>query len=93
MKTVRIGNKGVITLPVELRRQYSLEVGDVLTVADSGDGTIVLTPIVSEVARQGDRVAELLSEYGVGTDEILQQLEEERETYYRQHFARPNQGQ
>jgi len=93
MKTVRIGNKGVITLPVELRRQYGLEVGDVLTVADAGDGTIVLAPMISEVARQGDRVAELLDEYGVSTDEILQQLEEEREIYYRQHFAQPHTGQ
>ena len=54
---------------------------------------MVLAPMISEVARQGDRVAELLDEYGVSTDEILQQLEEEREIYYRQHFAQPHTGQ
>ncbi len=92
MKTVRIGNKGVITLPAELRRQYSLEVGDMLTVADAGDGTIVLTPMISEVARQGDRVAELLGEYGVSTGDVLRQLEEERQAYYREHYEKPGEN-
>lgn len=78
MKTVRIGNKGVITLPAELRRQHSLETGDMLTVADAGDGTIVLTPMISEVARQGDRVAELLGEYGVSSQDILRQIAQDR---------------
>ena len=91
MKTVRIGNKGVITLPSDLRKRHGLEEGDILTVVDVGDGTFVLSPMVSEVARQGDRVAEIMEEYGVSTEDILQQLADEREQYYREHYARRDQ--
>ncbi|MGI6209804.1 MAG: AbrB/MazE/SpoVT family DNA-binding domain-containing protein [Anaerolineae bacterium] len=90
-KTVRIGNKGVITLPADLRKRHGLEEGDILTVVDVGDGTFVLSPMVSEVARQGDRVAEIMEEYGVSTEDILQQLADEREQYYREHYAHRDQ--
>lgn len=86
-KTVRIGNKGVITLPAELRREHGLEVDDIVSVVDLGDRTFILSPMVSEVVRQGDRVAEIMAEYGVSTEDILQQLDEERERYYREHYA------
>jgi len=41
--TVQIRRKGAITLPVELRRRYGLGEGDVFTVVDLGDGSILLT--------------------------------------------------
>ena len=46
--TIQIRRKGVITLPVELRSRYGLDEGDVLTVEDLGDGTILLVPRVSQ---------------------------------------------
>ena len=86
--TVQIRRKGVITLPVELRKRYDLSEGDVLTLEDL-DGTFLLIPRVSRVGRLGDRVAELMEEEGVSTDEVLRALEEERETYYREHYVDP----
>ena len=41
--TVQIRRKGVITLPVALRRQYGLDEGDVFTLVDLGDGSFLLT--------------------------------------------------
>lgn len=85
--TVQIRRKGVITLPVELRNRYGLDEGDVFTLEDLGDGSFLLIPRVSQVAHLGDRVAELMEEEGVSPKEVLKALEEERETYYREHYA------
>ena len=85
--TVQIRRKGVITLPAELRRRYGLHEGDLLTLLGLGDGSFLLTPRVSQVARLGDRVAKLMADEGVTVDEVLEALDQERETYYREHYA------
>jgi bifunctional DNA-binding transcriptional regulator/antitoxin component of YhaV-PrlF toxin-antitoxin module len=88
MMVVQIRRKGIITLPIELRNRYSLNEGDVLTLQDLGDGSFLLVPSVSQVASLGDRVAQVINEEGVDTNEVLQVLEEERERYYREHYAK-----
>jgi bifunctional DNA-binding transcriptional regulator/antitoxin component of YhaV-PrlF toxin-antitoxin module len=85
--TVQIRRKGVITLPMELRRQYSLDEGDVFTMLDLGDGSLLLVPRVSQVARLGDEVARLMDEAGVELEAVLETLDQEREAYYREHYA------
>ena len=87
--TVQIRRKGVITLPVELRRRYNLDEGDVFTLVDMGDGSFLLTPEVSQVARLGNQVARLMGEEGLTVEEMLEALDQERETYYQEHYARP----
>ena len=84
--TVQIRRKGVITLPVELRRQYGLGEGDVFTLVDLGDGSFLLTPRVSRVARMGDEVARLMAQEEVSLEEMLETLDQEREAYYREHY-------
>lgn len=86
--TIQIRSKGVITLPVELRRQYGLNEGDVLTLIDLGDGSFVVTPRLPQIDRLGDLVSQALAEAGVTVDELLQTLDEERESYYREHYAK-----
>jgi bifunctional DNA-binding transcriptional regulator/antitoxin component of YhaV-PrlF toxin-antitoxin module len=86
-QTVQIRRKGLITLPVELRRQYGLGEGDVFTLVDLGDGSFLLTPKVPQVARRGDQVARLMEEEGVTLEEMLEALDEERESYYQEHYA------
>jgi len=85
--TVHIRRKGIITLPAKLRRQHNLEEGDVFTLVDLGDGSFLLTPQVSQVARLGDQVARLMEEEGVTVEEVLEALGQERETYFREHHA------
>ena len=87
--TIQIRDKGVITVPVELRRQYNLNPGDVLTLIDLGGGGFLITPQVSRLARQADQVAQVISEQDVTLDELLATLDQERETYYREHYAQP----
>ena len=85
--TVQIRRKGVITLPAELRRQYGLDEGDVFTLVDLGDGSFLLTPRLSQVARLGNQAARLMEEEGVTLEEMLEALDQERETYYQEHYA------
>jgi bifunctional DNA-binding transcriptional regulator/antitoxin component of YhaV-PrlF toxin-antitoxin module len=85
--TIQIRRKGVITLPVELRKRYGLNEGDVFTLEDLGDGSFLLLPRVSRVASLGDRVAEAMEDEGIGVKEMLEVLEEERESYYREHYV------
>jgi len=85
--TVQIRRKGVITLPVELRRQYSLDEGDVLTLLDLGDGSFLLMPRISQIVRQGDRVSQIMAEEQVKLEDMLKALDEERERYYHEHYV------
>lgn len=85
--TIQIRRKGVITLPVELRRRYGLDEGDAFALEDLGDGTFLLVPRLSQVARLGDRVAEMMEQEEVSTEEVLEALEQERESFYQQHYA------
>lgn len=85
--TIQIRGKGTVTLPVELRRKYGLNDGDVITLIDLGDGSFLLTPTVTRMDRLGDRVAQAIAEEGITLDEILAALDEERERYYRERYA------
>jgi bifunctional DNA-binding transcriptional regulator/antitoxin component of YhaV-PrlF toxin-antitoxin module len=86
-RIIQIRKKGSLTLPMELRNKYGFDEGDVFTLIDLGDGSILLTPRASRVIRLGDRVTEKLAEAGVSLDDLLQTLDEERERYYREHYA------
>ena len=85
--TIQIRKKGVITLPMELRRQYDLDEGDLLTLVDLGQGAFILVPLVSKVTALGDRVARTLAEENVSLDDMLIALDEERQHYYQEHYV------
>jgi len=87
--TVQIRQKGVITLPVELRRQYDWKEGDILTLIDLGDGSLLLFPRIFQVAHQGDQVVRILEEEGVKLEDILETLDQERQDYYQEHYVKP----
>jgi bifunctional DNA-binding transcriptional regulator/antitoxin component of YhaV-PrlF toxin-antitoxin module len=86
-QVIQIRQKGVITVPVELRRKYGLSEGDVLTIVDLGEGAFLVTSGSSEVARFGDQVSKAIAEEGVTTEDLLRVLEEEREEYYKEKYV------
>lgn len=86
--SIQIRGKGTVTLPMELRRKYRLDEGDIITLIDLGDGSFLLTPRVTQVDRAGDRVAQAMVDAGVSEEEILAALDEEREQYYRQRYVK-----
>lgn len=85
---IQIRGKGSVTLPIELRRKYGLNEGDIFSLIDLGEGSFLLTLTISQLDRLGDRVREAVAEEGISLDEILSALDEEREQYYQQRYAR-----
>jgi bifunctional DNA-binding transcriptional regulator/antitoxin component of YhaV-PrlF toxin-antitoxin module len=86
---IQLRRKGILTLPVSLRRKYNLDENDVFTLEDLGNGSFLLIPQVSKVARLGDRVAEVMAEEEVTLEDMLEALDEERQDYYREHYDQP----
>lgn len=68
---IQLRRKGILTLPVSLRRKYNLDENDVFTLEDLGNGSFLLIPKVSKVASLGDRVAEVMAEDDVSLEEML----------------------
>jgi len=88
MTTLQIRSKGTITLPASLRKKYKLEEGEVLTIIDLGEGTILLKPMVSQVNKLSNRIAKRLKEENITLDDLLQTLDEERKIYYQENYVR-----
>jgi len=88
MATIQIRSKGTITLPASLRKKYKLDEGEVLTLIDLGEGTILLKPRVSQVDKLSRRIAKRLKEENVSLDDLLTALDEERKIYYRENYAK-----
>jgi len=61
--TVKVAQRGTITLPKTLREHYDLRAGDVLTVLDLG-GVFVLSPRRSEIDRLADQLRQALLKQG-----------------------------
>ena len=81
MTMQRIRRKGIITLPASLRKTYKLEEGQILTIIDLGEGTILLTPKVSLVDKLANQIAEKLKDENITFEDLLQELNEIRKTY------------
>jgi AbrB family looped-hinge helix DNA binding protein len=88
MTTLQIRSKGTITLPASLRKKYKLEEGEVLTLIDLGEGTILLKPMVSQVNKLSNRIAKRLKEENITLDDLLQTLDEERKIYYQENYVK-----
>jgi AbrB family looped-hinge helix DNA binding protein len=88
MTTLQIRSKGTITLPASLRKKYKLEEGEVLTIIDLGEGTILLKPMVSQVNKLSNRIAKRLKEENITLDDLLQTLDEERKIYYQENYVK-----
>ena len=76
--TIQVRQRGVMTLPADMREKYGIQDGDTFQFVDL-DGIFVLTPmapIVPELAREIER---LRIEAGFSIEELLASLREIRE--------------
>lgn len=87
MPTLQIGSKGTITIPTRLRKKYNLGEGEVLTLVDLGEGTLLLRPKLSQVDKLSSQIARRLKKENVSLDDLLQALDEERKTYSKKHVT------
>jgi bifunctional DNA-binding transcriptional regulator/antitoxin component of YhaV-PrlF toxin-antitoxin module len=86
-ETIRLRKRGVLTLPKHLREAHDLNEGDALHLVDLG-GVFALTPLrpmVSELAREIERLRE---EADLSTEELLEELREERQRYAQEHYEK-----
>lgn len=79
--TVQVVQRGLITLPRELREQNRIKEGDMLTLIDLGDGVFVLSPRRSRVDEIADGLAQEWRDSGETLESMLKTLQEARAEY------------
>jgi bifunctional DNA-binding transcriptional regulator/antitoxin component of YhaV-PrlF toxin-antitoxin module len=83
---LQVRDRGVITLPAELRAKYSIENGDIFRLVDL-DGVFVLTPLVPMVPELAREIEKARLEAGLSIEELLQGLREQRERYTAEKYG------
>jgi len=76
--TLQVRQRGVMTLPANLREKYGIQEGDTFQVVDL-DGVFVLTPLVPMVPELAREIERLRIEAGFSTEEMLESLRRLRE--------------
>ena len=83
--TVQMRDRGVFTLPAEIREKYGIQPGDTFRLVDL-DGIFVLTPMVPMVRELAREIEKARLEAGLSTDDLLRGLREQRERYHREQY-------
>ena len=68
----RVQKRGQVTIPAAIRRDWSLQEGDVVTFERTADGRIVLTPQRIIALRALDIIGEALREQGVTLEQLIE---------------------
>jgi len=84
---VRVGKRGTIIIPAELRRKYNIKNGNIFRLVDL-DGIFALVPMVPMVPELAREIERIRLEVGLNTKELLQGLREQRERYNREKYAK-----
>ena len=79
--TIQVRERGVVTLPAELRAKYNIENGKIFHLVDL-DGIFVFVP---ELAREIERIR---LEAGLSGDEFLDDLRKQREVYNMEKYGK-----
>jgi bifunctional DNA-binding transcriptional regulator/antitoxin component of YhaV-PrlF toxin-antitoxin module len=78
--TIQVRERGVITLPAELRDKYKIETGQIFRLVDL-DGIFVFVPMVPIVPELANEIERLRLEAGLSMEDLLVSLREQREQY------------
>lgn len=84
--TVQVRDRGVFTLPAEIREKYGIQPGDTYRLVDL-DGMFVLTPMLPMVPELAREIEQARLEAGLSTADLFQGLREQRERYHREHYG------
>ncbi|NMC13499.1 MAG: hypothetical protein GYA34_11535 [Chloroflexi bacterium] len=84
--TIQVRQRGVLTLPAELRDQYNIQEGDTFSLVDL-DGIFVLTPMMPMVPELVREIKRARSETGMSLNELLKGLREQRERYHKEKYG------
>ena len=78
--TLQVAQRGLVTLPKELRLAHNIQPGQQMTLLDL-DGVFVLSKKPSQVDALADRIADDLAGQGETLESMLQTLREVRAEY------------
>lgn len=84
--TIQLRAKGSLTIPAGVRQKYALEEGDVFTLVDLGEGSILLVPRVSLVPKIVAELEAMREEAGVTLEDLLEGLDEQRRRIYEERY-------
>ena len=63
-KTVKVTNKGMVSIPAALRKKFGIKDGDYVSIYENSDGTIQITPLIPLIELKKDAPSvEEFSEY------------------------------
>jgi len=84
--TIQVRERGVITLPAELREKYNIQNGRIFRLVDL-DGIFVFVPMVPMVPELAREIERIRLEAGLGIEELLEDLREQREQYTKEKYG------
>ena len=85
--TIQVRERGVITLPAELREKYNIENGNIFRLVDL-DGIFVFVPMVPMVPELANEIERIRLEAGLSMDELLDDLRKQRERYNKEKYGK-----
>ena len=85
--TIQVRERGVVTLPAELREKYNIENGKIFRLVDL-DGIFVFVPMVPMVPELANEIERIRLEAGLNIDELLDDLRKQRERYHKEKYAK-----
>ncbi len=77
---IQVRERGVITLPADLREKYKIDTGQIFRLVDL-DGIFVFVPMVPIVPELANEIERLRLEAGLSMEDLLVSLRETREKY------------
>jgi bifunctional DNA-binding transcriptional regulator/antitoxin component of YhaV-PrlF toxin-antitoxin module len=83
--TIQVRERGVITLPNEVRERHGITAGDAYQLIDL-DGVLVLTPMRPLLPELAAEIARLLDEAGADLTDLLAGLRAERRRLYEERW-------
>lgn len=84
--SVRVRERGQITLPQSLRTSLAVDTGDTLNLVQIDD-IVILSPRQTMIPKLSQEFTALMEEQGVSLAELLQDLEEERKLIWQERYA------
>jgi AbrB family looped-hinge helix DNA binding protein len=70
-KLSKVQEKGQVTIPVEIRRKWNLEKGDLVAFVETEQG-VMISPREVVAMEALDRVGEALKERGISLEELIE---------------------
>ena len=84
--TIQVRERGVVTLPAELREKYNIENGKIFRLVDL-DGIFVFVPMVPMVPELANEIERIRLEAGLSLDELMEDLRKQRERYHKEKYG------